>query len=86
MGVGGLWIEACPGAGMKGRQVAERGQQKPVQPQFRSERHSGHRLGSGPAQEHTEEGKEMEGLTESQRYRDGDGDTARDRDTETLRW
>lgn len=80
---GGLRIEACPGAGLKGRQVAERGQQKPVQPQFRSERHSGHRLGSGWTSAGTHRGRQREGGTESQRHRDSE--MVMDTDTEGER-
>lgn len=70
--MGGLWIEACPGAGMKGRQVAERGQQKPVQPpvQVREAQwpQAGVRTSAG-----THRGRQRDGgtdrITEIQRWR-----------------
>lgn len=57
---------------MKGRQVAERGQQKPGQPQLRPE---SHRLGARPEQEDTEGSKDTE--MDMQIHAD------RDRNTET---
>lgn len=68
-----MLIAACPGAGMKGKQVAKRGQQKPGQPLAQARERLWPRARSGPGQEYS--GRLRDGRTDSQ-----------GRGTETQRW
>lgn len=84
-----MLIAARPGAGMKGKQVAKRGQQKPGQPLAQARERLWPQARSGPGQEYIVGGEEREGPTVREEAQDtemGMGIHAeRDRDSEMVR-